>query len=278
MPDECLTKSESGRVRAVSILAQILADKVVEVAKAKEQQSLAELEAQAAEQPAPICMAAALRRESGQPVRVIAEFKRASPSAGAIRADADPVEIAQMYEQAGASAISVLTDKKYFDGRLSFLPRIRKAVAIPLLRKDFVIDPYQITEARAHGADAVLLIVSALQDSRLDEFYQCARSLGMRALVEVHDEHEAERAAAIGAEIIGVNHRNLKTFEVDLGLTARLAGLLENKHILVGESGIRGPADLKKLGESGAHAVLVGETLMRSPDPGQSLLELRGQA
>lgn len=239
---------------------------------------MAELEAQAAAQAEPVCLASALRRESGQAVRVIAEFKRASPSAGSIRADADPEEIAGMYERAGASAISVLTDEKYFDGSLSFLPRIRKVVAIPLLRKDFVIDAYQIVEARAYGADAVLLIASALEDTRLGELYQCARELGMRALVEVHDEQEAERAARIGAEIIGVNHRNLKTFEVDLGLTARLAGLLESRHILVGESGIRGHEDLKRLGESGAHAVLVGETLMRAADPGQSLLELRGQA
>ena len=262
----------------MSILAQILVDKVVEVARAKEQRPLADLESQATEQPAPICMATALRREPGQAVRVIAEFKRASPSAGPIRANADPEEISRMYEDAGASAISVLTDEKYFDGSLSFLPRIRSTVAIPLLRKDFVIDSYQIVEARAHGADAVLLIASALEDTRLRDFYQHVRELGMRALVEVHDEHEAERAAAIGAEIIGVNHRNLKTFEVDLGLTERLAGLLESKHILVGESGIRGHKDLKRLGESGAHAVLVGETLMRAADPGQSLLELRGQA
>jgi indole-3-glycerol phosphate synthase len=219
-----------------------------------------------------------LRRGHGEPVRVIAEFKRASPSKGPIRPDAEPEEIVRQYEEGGASAISVLTDEKYFDGRLSFLPRVRATVSLPILRKDFVIDPYQVVEARANGADAVLLIAAALEDTRLRDLYQCVREQGMRALVEVHDVAEAERAVEMGAEIIGVNHRNLATFEVDLSLTGRLAGIFSGDIILVGESGIRGPADVEKLGEDGAHAVLVGESLMRAESPGKALKQLRGEA
>lgn len=262
----------------MSILAKILADKVPEVARAREERPLAKLEAQARQQAGAICLAQALRRGAGQDVRVIAEFKRASPSAGAIRANAEPETIVKQYQEAGASAISVLTDEKYFDGRLSFLPRVRASVSLPVIRKDFVIDPYQVVEARAHGADAVLLIVSALEDSRLRDLYQCVREQGMRALVEVHDEGEAERAARVGAEIIGVNHRNLATFEVDLSLTGRLAQQLSGDRILVGESGIRGPEDVRSLGEAGAHAVLVGESLMRAEHPGRALLHLRGSS
>lgn len=262
----------------MSILAQILADKVPEVARAAERMPLAELEAQAREQPEPLNLARALQRSHGEPVRVIAEFKRASPSKGPIRAGAEPEEIVRQYEEAGASAISVLTDEKYFDGSLSFLPRVRASVSIPILRKDFVIDPYQVVEARAHGADAVLLIAAALEDTRLRDLYQCVREQGMHALVEVHDDAEGERAVEMGAQIVGVNHRNLATFEVDLGLTERLNGIFSGDIILVGESGIRGPEDVKYLGESGAHAVLVGESLMRAEHPGKALLALRGEA
>lgn len=262
----------------VSILAQILADKVPEVARARAERSLASLEADARLQAAAVCLAQALRRRADEPMRFICEFKRASPSAGAIRAGAQPEEIARQYEDAGAAAISVLTDEKYFDGSLSFLSRIRSTVALPLLRKDFIIDPYQVVEARAHGADAVLLIVSALEDSRLRELYCCVREWGMRALVEVHSEDEAERAVAIGAQVIGVNHRNLATFAIDLGLTAELSSRLPAEQILVGESGIRGPEDVLRLRDDGAHAVLIGETLMRADHPGEALKALRGMA
>lgn len=259
----------------MSILAQILADKVPEVARAKRERPLAEVEAAAKEAPTARCMATALRRGPSDPIRVIAEFKRASPSAGAIFKDAIPEDIAKQYEAGGASAISVLTEEKYFDGRLSFLPRIRAVVDLPLLRKDFVIDAYQVVEARANGADAVLLIASALDDSALRELYSCVRAYGMRALVEVHDEEEAERAVAVGAEIIGVNHRNLATFEIDLGLTVRLRKLLPEDAILVGESGIRTAQDACKLRADGAHAILVGESLMRADSPANALELLR---
>ncbi len=250
----------------MSILATILAAKVGEVAAAKAKMPLSDLEGQISQLAPVVCMASALRRSATQPIRIISEFKRASPSAGAIAAQADPEPYARAYESAGASVISVLTDEKFFDGSLGFIPRVKKVVSIPVLRKDFLIDPYQITEARAAGADAVLLIASALPGSRLRDMYQCVRDHGMRALVEVHDEQEAERAALCGAEIIGVNHRNLATFEVDLGLTGRLAGLLGTGCILVGESGIKTPAHVSQLLADGAHAILVGESLMRADD------------
>ena len=234
-----------------------------------------EVEALAKAAPQARDFAAALRRGSGDPMRFICEFKRASPSAGPIAEGAEPEPVVRAYEEAGASAISVLTDRVYFDGRLEFLSRVHKTVKIPVLRKDFIIHPYQIAEARAHGADAVLLIVSALDASQLSELYQCTREWGLRALVEVHNEAEAERAAAIGAEIIGVNHRNLATFEIDLGLTARLARSMPADCILVGESGIRGRDDVAQLRFAGAHAVLIGERLMRAKDPGTALLKMR---
>tara|TARA_R110002096_G_scaffold44526_5_gene120099 strand:- start:29912 stop:30709 length:798 start_codon:yes stop_codon:yes gene_type:complete len=259
----------------LSILAKILADKGPEVQAAMREHPASEVEAIAKAAPQTRDFAAALRRGNDEPMRFICEFKRASPSAGAIAAGAEPEPIVRAYEEAGASAISVLTDRVYFDGRLEFLSRVRETVKIPVLRKDFIVHPYQIAEARAHGADAVLLIVSALETAQLSELYQCAREWGLRALIEVHDENEAERAAAIGAEIIGVNHRNLATFEIDLGLTARLARSMPADCILVGESGIRGRDDVVQLRDAGAHAVLIGESLMRAKHPGTALLEMR---
>ncbi|WP_428268873.1 indole-3-glycerol phosphate synthase TrpC [Haliangium sp.] len=260
----------------MSILARILDVKRDELARAQARRPLAELTRAAEAAEAPRSLAAALRRGDGEPVRVIAEIKRASPSAGPIRPDADPADIAARYQAAGAAAISVLTDESFFDGRLAFLGRARSACALPLLRKDFLIDPYQVIEARAAGADAVLLIVAALDQDRLEALLAQARTVGMDALVEVHDAAEAARAVAAGASIIGVNHRNLATFEVDTGLTARLRPSLPEDVILVGESGIRAAADVARLGAAGAHAVLVGEHLMRRDDPGQALGELVG--
>jgi indole-3-glycerol phosphate synthase len=260
----------------MSILARILEVKAAEVAAARAARPLVTLEAAAAEAPPARSLAAALRRPAGAAVRVIAEIKRASPSAGPIRPGADPAAIGAAYQAAGAAAISVLTDESFFDGHLSFLGRVRAATSIPLLRKDFLIDPYQIVEARAAGADAVLLIVAALTQDALVALLAEARRLGMDALVEVHDADEARRAVDAGAEIIGVNHRNLATFAVDTGLTAKLRPLLPADAILVGESGIRTAADVRGLGAAGAHAVLVGEHLMRQPDPGQALAELVG--
>jgi indole-3-glycerol phosphate synthase len=207
-------------------------------------------------------------------MRVIAEIKRASPSAGPIRPGAVPAEIAREYADSGATAISVLTDERYFDGRLSFLEEVRGAVDLPAMRKDFLIDPYQLLEARAAGADAVLLIVAALDDAVLTEMIAGASGLGMDALVETHSEDEVARALAAGATLIGVNHRNLATFEIDMSLTARIRPQIPDEVILVAESGIRGPEDVRALGEAGADAVLVGESLMRADSPGAALRSL----
>lgn len=260
----------------MSILAKILAAKVQEVDAARARRPLAELARAAGQAPAPRSLEAALRRPPGAPVRVIAEIKRASPSAGPIRPGADPAEIGQMYQRAGASAISVLTDERFFDGRLAFLGAVRAVTSVPLLRKDFLVDAYQVIEARAAGADAVLLIVAALDDARLAELLAVAREQGMDALVEVHDAAEAERAVRAGARIIGVNHRNLADFSMDMGLTGRLRDRVPEDAVLVGESGIRTAEDVRALGAAGAHAVLVGEQLMRQPMPGQALAALVG--
>jgi indole-3-glycerol phosphate synthase len=260
--------------RPTGVLARILDAKVGEVAAARAARPLASLRRDAESAAPARSLARALRRGPGQPVRAIAEIKRASPSAGPIRPGADPAEIARDYAAGGASALSVLTDRDFFDGDLAFLPRVRAAVDVPLLRKDFLIDEYQVVEARAAGADAVLLIVAALDDARLSALAALAAELGMDALVEVHDEAEADRAAAARAPIIGVNHRDLATFTIDMGLTARLAPRLPAGTVLIGESGIRTAADVAALGAAGAHAVLVGESLMRQPSPGAALAEL----
>ncbi|HWM87982.1 MAG TPA: indole-3-glycerol phosphate synthase TrpC [Kofleriaceae bacterium] len=263
----------------MSILAEILRAKRDEIARARAARPLAELEARAARAPAARGLAAALRRPPGQPVRVIAEIKRASPSAGPIRPDADPAEVAREYEAAGAAAISVLTDSQFFDGRLEFVPAVAAAVRVPLLRKDFLLDPYQVVESRAASADGVLLIAAALGPAQLDELLSEARRWGLDALVEVHDEAEAERAVAAGADLIGVNHRDLGTFTIDMELTARIAPLLPAGAVVVAESGIQGAEDVARLARAGAHAVLVGERLMRAASPGRALAELvRGAA
>jgi indole-3-glycerol phosphate synthase len=209
----------------------------------------------------------ALRNPRVGDVALIAEVKKASPSAGVIREDFDPVAIALEYEAAGASCLSVLTDEKFFQGSLSFLRDIRGAVSLPLLRKDFIIDERQISEAIEWGADAVLLIAAILDDERLARFHELATFAGLAALVEVHDEGELKRAREIGADLIGVNNRDLKSFTVDLGVTERLAGLLSGwLGVLVSESGIHARADVERLVASGAQAILVGESLMRESD------------
>lgn len=261
----------------MSILATILKDKGPEVAAARERKPLSVLEEEILAADTVRDFSGALARESGQAMRVIAEFKRASPSAGAIAAERMPEWTVGRYQAGGADAVSVLTDEKYFDGRLEFLGLVRQAVDLPILRKDFIVDSYQIAEARAAGADAVLLIASALQGTKLGELYDCAQHYGLHTLLEVHDEEEAARAVEVGARVIGVNHRNLATFEVDLSLSGRLAGLVPKDCILVGESGIRSAEDVARLAEDGVHAVLVGETLMRAEDPAIALRELRGE-
>jgi indole-3-glycerol phosphate synthase len=254
-----------------SILAEILARKREEIAAARAVRPLAEVAA-AARAAGPVRgLMDALRRAPGQPVRAIAEIKRASPSAGPIRPGADPADIAREYAAAGAAAISVLTDEKFFDGRLEFLAAVRGATGLPLLRKDFIVDPYQIVEARAAGADGVLLIAAALAASQLAELMAEAAGHRLDALVEVHSEAEAEAALAAGARLIGVNHRDLASFTIDMGLTARLAPRLPPDAVLVAESGIQSADDVRALGEAGAHAILVGEALMRAPSPGAAL-------
>lgn len=221
---------------------------------------------------------AALANPRAGDVGLIAEVKKASPSAGIIRADFDPVRIAQEYEAAGASCLSVLTDEQYFQGSPEYLRDIRQAVEVPLLRKDFVIDERQIAEAIEWGADAVLLIVAILDDERLQRFHDLALGAGLTALVEVHDAGELTRAKALNAPLIGVNNRDLKTFTVDLATTGKLAAQLDlSQTMLVAESGIHTRADVEQLQASGARAILVGESLMRQDDIGAKVRELGGQ-
>jgi len=223
--------------------------------------------------------AALRRRDRPGTVALIAEVKKASPSAGVICPDFDPVRIARAYEAAGARCLSVLTDQKFFQGSLEYLKQIRQSVKLPLLRKDFIIDERQILEAVEWGADAILLIVAILNDERLKRFHALAAGAGLAALVEVHDESELDRALAGGAEIIGVNNRNLKTFSVDLATTERLAARLwsaagPGRALLVAESGIGVRADVERLAACGAQAILVGESLMKGPDIGEKVREL----
>jgi len=207
-------------------------------------------------------------------IRVIAEVKKASPSAGLIRPDFDPIRIAASYEEGGAACLSVLTDEHFFQGRLQYLEEIKARVKIPLLRKDFTLDAYHIYEARAHQADAILLIVRILEDAQIKDYAALANDLGMTALVEVHDEREMERAKASGAKLIGVNNRNLDTFKVDIETTVRLAKQAPGDCILVGESGISTGDQIRKLKEAGVTRFLIGESLMRTGDPGAKLKEL----
>ena len=231
---------------------------------------------------------AALRKPRDGDIALIAEVKKASPSAGVICRDFDPVRLAKEYEAAGASCLSVLTDEKFFQGSLDYLRQIRAAVKLPLLRKDFIIDERQLLEAIEWGADAILLIVAILTDEQLQKFHALATEAGLAALVEVHDEPELERAMEIGANLIGVNNRDLKTFKVDLATTERLAAKMENGRLkmvkasapssplLVAESGIQTRADAERLKQCGAKAILVGESLMRGGDIQKKVRELIG--
>ncbi|MEX1157742.1 MAG: indole-3-glycerol phosphate synthase TrpC [Thermomicrobiales bacterium] len=259
-------------------LDRILENTAAELVRRTALRPLAEVQRDANCQPDPIPFAAALR---GSGVSVIAEVKRASPSRGPIAPDIIATDVAREYIAGGAAAISVLTDERFFRGTLDDLAAVaglaRSAtVPTPVLRKDFVIDAYQIAEARAAGASAVLLIVAALERSLLVELHDMAREFGLDALVEVHDEAELEVALAIGATLIGVNNRDLRTFAVDLATTEQLAARVPPAVTLVGESGIRTRADVERLGRAGVHVVLVGETLMRAPDRATAIRELLG--
>ena len=253
-----------------SILEEILRHKRDEVAACKSRS------ASIADDPGreSVSLRDSLVRDDGRALRAIAEHKRASPSRGIIRDDLSAAEVARGYQAAGAAAISVLTDGKFFQGSLADLVTIRAAVTLPLLRKDFVIDEFQLREARAAGADAVLLIVAALSSGELVDLQGRAGELGLETLVEIHDEDEAGRAVDAGAPVIGVNHRNLSTFEMDMTLLARLKPHVPADVVLVAESGISTHADVVRLAADGARAILVGESLMRRPDPGRALTEL----
>jgi len=254
------------------ILERIVARKREEVAELK-RRGIPRLEPP----PGPRGFMAALQARSTE-VAIIAEIKKASPSKGVIRADFNPVTIADGYLRGGAAAISVLTDRDFFQGSLDYLARVRDRVPLPVLRKDFLIDPLQVEEAAACGADAILLIAAILEVSRLRELREQAEGLGMDVLVEIHDEEEAEQALMAGARLIGVNNRDLRDFSMDLNTTFRLRRLIPAEIPLVSESGIRDHADILALAEHGVGAALVGETLMRADDPGQALLALRGKA
>ena len=259
------------------VLAEILAHKREEVADAKRRVPPEAMRERAAAAAEPTRGFRAALGRAPRP-RVVAELKRRSPSRGEIRADFDPIGCAKAYADAGAAALSVLTDRRYFGGDLGLLDAVRREVALPLLRKDFILDPYQVDEARAHGADAVLLIVRALAPDSLLALRERATGLGLDALVEVHDEAELEIALAAAADLVGINNRDLATFETDLGTTERLAPRVAGRGVVVvGESGIFTHADVRRLEAAGADAVLVGEALMREPDVGRALAELRGR-
>jgi indole-3-glycerol phosphate synthase len=256
------------------ILGRILERKRQEVAELHASSSREALEEAAAHAPRARDLREALERGDARLPRVIAEVKRASPSAGPIRPDADAALVALDYERHGAAAISVLTDRDFFGGKLADLSTARVRTTVPCLRKDFIVDALQVVEARGAGADAILLIVAALGDRALRDLREQAEALGMTALVEVHDAEEAERALASGATVVGVNHRDLRSFEMDMTLSARLRARVPASCVLVAESGIKTPADVRAMADAGADAILVGETLMRQPSPGAALAAL----
>ena len=264
------------------VLAQIVADKRQEVGAARQACSIDEVKARALDNEPPRNFFAAVTRPKGE-LRVIAEVKKASPSAGLIREDFDPVAIAEAYHGAGAAAISCLTDAKYFQGSLDYISQIKSAVPLPVLRKDFIIDPYQVYEARAAGADAVLLIAECLGEPQMIDLLILATELKMTVLLEVHDFESLIQVKSHvgfphpGYQLLGINNRNLKTMTTDLGHTLNLLGEVPDKDVLVSESGIRTHDDIKRLQEAGVHRVLVGEHLMRQPDVGVALRELMGR-
>ncbi len=255
-----------------TILDEIIQHKRTEVAAARQRVPLAELLACLPDAPPVRGFLSALR--AAKAPALIAEVKKASPSAGVIRPDFDPVTIARAYESAGAACLSVLTDERFFQGHLDFLREIRQAVQIPVMRKEFVIDRYQVAEARAAGADAVLLIAECLDDSQLQDLYGYIRELGMDALIELYDRENAARVLSTGTQLAGINNRDLRTFTTSLNHTFELQKTVPPDVLLVSESGIRTHDDILQLREAGIGAVLVGETLMRQSDIRQAVRDL----
>jgi indole-3-glycerol phosphate synthase len=258
-----------------SILDKIVATKRTEIERAKATVSETELRSQIADAPPVRNFFAPLA--AGPPIHLIAEVKKASPSAGVIRTDFDPVRIAETYEAHGASCLSVLTDVSYFQGSLEYLRQVRAAVQLPILRKDFIIDSYQVFEARAAGADAVLLIAECLDDCNLRKLFNAICELGMAPLVELYEPDNLQRVFDAGATLIGINNRDLRTFEVDLEHTIQMRKRVPDECVLVGESGIRTHEDTQRLQAAGVDAILVGESLMRQPDIGKAVDELLGR-
>ncbi|KAF0164196.1 MAG: indole-3-glycerol phosphate synthase [Rhodocyclaceae bacterium] len=264
------------------ILKKILAVKREEVATASASKPLAAVRAEAEAQPTARDFLAAIRakvpagthRAGAGDTAIIAEIKKASPSKGVIRADFRPAEIAVDYETHGATCLSVLTDRQFFQGSESYLREARGACSLPVLRKDFLVDPYQVYEARAMGADAILLIVAALSLPQMQEMEAIAHGLGMAVLVECHDAAELDVALQLTTPLIGINNRNLRTFEVSLDTTLSQLGRIPPGRIVVTESGILTPADVARMRASGVHAFLVGEAFMRAPSPGAELAQL----
>ncbi len=262
------------------ILNKIAEHKRQEVAMARNRRSLASLQSGVAElEDQPRGFLRALRTTTGSGwTAVIAEIKKGSPSKGVIRENFDPLEIAETYLDNGATCLSVLTDEHFFMGHLSYLGKIREVVSLPLLRKDFICDPYQIYEARVAGADAILLIAAMLDAGQLAEYNALAGELHLDVLLEVHDESELELALTTDCELIGINNRNLQTFETDLATTERLLPLIPAGHFVVAESGIACRTDVLRLQQAGARGFLVGESLMRADDIGTKLRELQGES
>jgi indole-3-glycerol phosphate synthase len=251
----------------MSVLARICADKRDLVARRRREHPLGEVEMMARTATLPRGFADALRRASAErSYGLIAEIKRASPSKGLIRADFDPPALARAYAMGGATCLSVLTDGPYFRGDDTYLTAARATVELPVLRKDFLLDPYQIVEARALGSDAVLVILAAVDDGCARELIATAAELGMSSLVEVHDEREMERAIALCAQLIGINNRNLATLCVDLATTERLAAMAPSNRLLISESGLYSPGDLQRMARVGVRCFLIGKSLMRQPD------------
>lgn len=258
-----------------TILDKIVVTKRTEIERAKAARPERELRARIADAPPVRDFFAALAAEG--PIKLIAEVKKASPSVGLIRADFDPVTIARIYDAHGATCISVLTDELYFQGHLDYLTAVRNAVERPVLRKDFILDSYQLLEARAAGADAALLIAECLDDCNLRKLFNEACELQLTPLVELYEPANLPRVVEAGATLIGVNNRNLHDFEVDLEHTIRIRAEVPNDCVLVGESGIKTHADVEKLAMAGVDAILVGESLMREPDIGAAVDRLMGR-